>query len=929
MTLPRNSHSLEDVAIIGMSGRFPGARNLAEFWDNLHNGVESISFFSEEEVANAGTSPAVAKHPDFINAGGVLEDVDLFDASFFGFSPREAETLDPQQRLLLESAWQALEDAGYDPGTYKGSIGIYAGGVLSSYLFNILSNREHRELVSDFQIFTSNDKDHLTTRVSYKLNLKGPSITVQTACSTSLVAVAMACQSLVAYQCDMVLAGGVAVRVPQKAGYIHQEGMIFSRDGHSRPFDAEASGTVFSNGVGVVVLKRLADAIADRDFIHAVIKGSAINNDGSLKVGYIAPSLDAQAEVIAMAQAVAEVDPRTITYIEAHGPATRLGDPIEVAALTKAFGARKDDEKWCALGSLKSNLGSLDAAAGVAGLIKTVLALENKLIPASINFRRPNPLIDFANSPLYVNTELAEWKSGPTPRRAGVSSFGMGGTNAHLVVEEAPKLESAASHRSRHLLLLSARSRPALEAATAGFSAYLKQHDDLNPADLAYTCQVGRRAFSHRRALVYGELSDAARELESVDEGRVLTATKSAGERSIAFMFPGEEATHVNMGLGLYRAEPTFRKHVDDCSELLRTHLGFDLRDALYPPDSHQPAATRSLEQTEIAQPALFIVEYALAQLWMEWGVRPQTMIGHGIGEYVAACLAGVFSLEDALFLVSQRARLVQRLPRGSMLEVHLSEEEFQPLVAKIPLRPPQIPYMSNVTGTWITTESATDPAYWAKHLSSSVMFSEGVGCLLNASHRILLEVGPGRTLSTLAQRHSAKTDNHLVLSSLGPLENGTSDADYMLNSLGRLWVQGTEIDWHGFWRHESRYRVPLPTYPFERKRYWIESQGQPEIPGHGPKPIPAMEAVTKKEGIADAAPTDDIELAIAQMWQKLLGIKQPGVYDNFFELGGDSLLGTRLLSWLRSSFRVQLPLQSLLEVPTVAGMAQRIRALR
>ena len=915
MTRQHNSYSLEDVAIVGMSGRFPGARNLAEFWDNLRNGVESIRFFSEEEVASAGTSLAVAKHPDFVNAGGVLEDVELFDASFFGFSPREAETLDPQQRLLLESAWQALEDAGYDPGTYRGSIGVYAGGVSSSYLFNILSNREHRELVGDFQVFTSNDKDHLTTRVSYKLNLKGPSITVQTACSTSLVAVAMACQSLVAYQCDMVLAGGVAVRVPQKAGYLHQEGMVFSRDGHSRPFDAEASGTVFSNGVGVVVLKRLADAIADRDFIHAVIKGSAINNDGSLKVGYIAPSLDAQAEVIAMAQAIAEVDPRTITYVEAHGPATRLGDPIEVAALTKAFGAKKDDKKWCAIGSLKSNLGSLDAAAGVAGLIKTVLALENKLIPPSINFSRPNPIIDFANSPFYVNTELSEWKGGSTPRRAGVSSFGMGGTNAHLVVEEAPARGNNDSRRFRHLLLLSARSKPALETATAGFAAHLKQHDDLNPADVAYTCQVGRRAFSQRRALVYGELSDVVRNLESLDGGRVHTATKAAEERSIAFMFPGQDALHVNMGLGLYLTEPTFRKHVDDGSALVKAHLEFDLRDALFPPGGHEQEAIHRLEQTEVAQPALFVVAYALAQLWMEWGVRPQTMIGHGVGEYVAACLAGVFSFEDALFLLTQRGRLMQKLPHGSMLEVSLSEQELQPLLtseldvavinhpnscvvsglseavqrlmtrveqtgvechavhaahafhsrmmepirenfatlmAAVPRHPPQIPYMSNVTGTWITAESATDPAYWGAHLRRTVRFSQGMGCLLNASHRVLLEVGPGQTLSALAQRHSAKTDVHVVLSSLGHFENRTSDADCLLNTLGRLWVQGTEIDWSGFWRHESRNRVPLPTYPFERKRYWINAQGPPEIPGHGPKPVPSKEGVNRKQGVAD-----------------------------------------------------------------------------
>ena len=903
MTRRHTSQSLDDIAIVGMSGRFPGARNLLQFWDNLRNGVESISFFSEPELASAGIGSAVTRHPDFVNAGGTLDGIELFDAPFFGFTPREAETLDPQQRLLLECAWEALEDAACDPDTYKGAIGVYAGGVLSSYLFNLLSNREHRELVGDFQVFTGNDKDHLTTRISYKLNLKGPSVTVQTACSTSLVAVVMACQSLVTYQCDMALAGGVSIRVPQIAGYIHQEGMIFSRDGHCRPFDTEASGTLFSNGVGLVVLKRLAEALADGDFIHAVIKGSAINNDGSLKVGYTAPSLDAQAEVIAMAQAVAGVDPRTITYVEAHGTATPLGDPIEIAALTKAFrvekGAEEEKEKFCAIGSVKSNLGHLDAAAGVAGLIKTVLSLENKLIPPSINFIQPNPVINFVSSPFYVNTQLSEWKSGPTPRRAGVSSFGIGGTNAHVVLEEAPTSESKSSSRPSHLVLLSARSKAALQAATAGFAVHLNQHPELNPADVAYTCQVGRRAFNQRRVLVYSDLSDAAAALESLDERRVLTASKSPGEHSIAFMFPGQGAQHVNMGAGLYRSDTTFRQYVDDCSELLRPRLQFDLREVLYPADGQEQQAALRLEQTEVAQPALFVIEYALAKLWMEWGVRPQTMIGHSIGEYVAACLAGVFSLEDALFLVAERGRLMQRLPRGSMLAVPLPEQDVQSLldsdlevaainhpnscvvsgptglieelksriaqtgvecrnvrtshafhsrmmdpilepftavVAKMSLRPPKIPYISNVTGAWITPDQATDPAYWAAHLRRTVLFSQGMGYLVNASNRVLLEVGPGRTLAALAQRHSSKTVDHVVLSSLGHADKQVSDQDCLLSTLGRLWLLGTEIDWRGFWRHERRYRVPLPTYPFERKPYWVDLQAPPEIPGHGPR---------------------------------------------------------------------------------------------
>jgi acyl transferase domain-containing protein len=883
-----------------MSGRFPGARNLEDFWQNLRNGVESISFFSPQELAAAGVSPAISNHPDFVNAGGILDGIELFDASFFGFSPREAEILDPQQRLLLECAWQALEDSGYDPDRYEGAIGVYAGGILSSYLFNLLSNREHREIAGDFQVFTGNDKDHLSTRVSYKLNLKGPSVTVQTACSTSLVAVAMACQSLATYQCDMALAGGVAVRVPQKAGYIHQEGMIFSRDGHCRPFDAGASGTIFSNGVGLVVLKRLADALADRDFIYALIKGSAVNNDGSLKVGYTAPGLDAQAEVIAMAHAIAEVDPATISYVEAHGTATPLGDPIEIAALSKAFKSGKNHKKSCALGSIKSNLGHLDAAAGVAGLIKTALCLRYGLIPPSINFQRPNPVINFADGPFYVNTQLMPWQNGSVPRRAGVSSFGIGGTNAHVVLEEAPPNGSSLSRRSSHLLLLSARSNSALEAMTASFATYLRKKNDLNPADVAYTCQVGRRAFNRRRVLVYHELADAVAALEPVDGQRVLTASKPVGECSIAFMFPGQGAQRVNMGLGLYRSEPTFRKHIDDCSESLKNRLGFDLRGILYPPAGDEEEAAFLLEQTAAAQPALFVVEYALAKLWMEWGVRPQIMIGHSIGEYVAACVAGVLALEDTLLLVTERGRLMQRLSRGSMLAVPLPErevralldadldvaainhpdscvvsgptepmekfkarlnetgvecrhlhtshafhsrmmdpilEEFTSLVATVPRHAPQIPYLSNVTGTWITTEHATDPAYWARHLRRTVLFSQGVAALLNACNRTLLEVGPGRTLTTLVRRHPGRTNEHVVFASLGGLETHDSDADGMLNGLGRLWLLGTKVDWAAFWRHESRNRVPLPTYPFERKSYWIEPCGEPEIPGHGPRP--------------------------------------------------------------------------------------------
>jgi acyl transferase domain-containing protein len=876
------------IAVIGMSGRFPGARDLGEFWDNLRNGVESVSRFSEEELADSCVTAETRSNPNFVNAGGVLDGIDLFDAPFFGLSPREAETLDPQQRLFLECAWNALEDAGYDPERYEGSIAVFGGGVMSSYLFNILANPKHRKLVGDFQVFTGNDKDHLTTRVSYKLNLKGPSVTVQTACSTSLVAVAMACQSLLDYQCDMALAGGVAIRVPQKAGYLHQEGMLFSRDGHCRPFDAEASGTFFSNGVGLVALKRLADAVADGDHIQAVIKGAAINNDGSLKVGYTAPSLDAQAEVIATALAMAEVSPETVTYIEAHGTATPLGDPIEIAALTKAFRAGTSKRNFCAIGSVKSNFGHLDAAAGIAGFIKAVLSLNHRSIPPSLNYNRANPVIDFAGSPFYVNTRLSEWPNGSVPRRAGVSSFGIGGTNAHVVLEESPARPGHGSLRSHHLLILSARSEKALQVATENLAADLRKNPDVNLADVAYTLQVGRKAFRHRRMVVVEDGCDTARIFEPTEPRRPLTRVKSSAEQSIVFTFPGQGAQQVNMGRDVYRAEGVFRDCVDLCSQLLYSRLGFDLIDVLYPRAESVAGAEAQMHQTEVAQPALFVIEYALAQLWMRWGVRPQTMIGHSIGEYVAACLAGVFSLEDCLRLVAERGRLVQKLPHGAMLVVPLAADalrswlvpdleiaainepsscvlsgrieaideiqskfaaqglecrrlhtshafhsgimepilgEFAALVASVERRRPTIPFVSNVTGTWITDDQAIDPGYWSNHLRRTVRFAEGLACLMRVPDRVLLEVGPGQMLSALALRQPQKMPEHLILPSLRRPDQTTSDAACLQNAVGRLWLRGIEIGWTSFRKDEPRYRVPLPTYPFERKRYWVHPE--------------------------------------------------------------------------------------------------------
>ncbi|MCA9970365.1 MAG: type I polyketide synthase, partial [Anaerolineales bacterium] len=576
---------IEGIAIVGMAGRFPQAKDLAAFWQNLCAGVEATTTFTDDELEAAGVPAAQFSQPTYVRSKAILEEPAMFDAAFFGLSPREAEVIDPQHRIFLESAWEALEDAGYDPEAFDGAIGVYAGSSMNTYLLdNLASNPDILAIIGEYQAMLGNDKDFLPTRVSYKLNLTGPSVNVQTACSTSLVAVAMACQSLLSFQCDMALAGGVSVMFPQHKGYVYREGGILSPDGHCRTFDQDAQGMYPGQGVGIVVLRRLEDALADGDHIYAVIRGSAINNDGALKVGYTAPSVDGQAEVIGMAQALAEVEPESIGYVEAHGTATPLGDPIEIAGLSKAFRAETDATGFCAIGSVKTNIGHLDAAAGVAGLIKTALALKHRQIPPSLNYTAPNPKIDFESSPFYVNTALAEWPTGETPRRAGVSSFGIGGTNAHVVLEEAPVVEGeAGGERPFHLLPLSARSETALQAATERLAAHLAAHPEQPLADVAYTLQVGRRAFAQRRIVAARDHADAVTALRGLTAGRVFDGRSEATEAPpVVFMFSGQGSQYVGMGRGLYEHEPVFRAEVDRCAEFLKPHLGLDLREVMW-----------------------------------------------------------------------------------------------------------------------------------------------------------------------------------------------------------------------------------------------------------------------------------------------------------------------------------------------------------
>lgn len=876
--------ALDGIAIIGLAGRFPGANTIEAFWHNLCEGVESIQTFSDAELLAAGVDPQVLAQPNYVKAGAPLDGIEYFDAAFFGFNPREAAVMDPQQRLFVECAWEALERAGYNSATYSSRIGTFAGIGWGSYFLNhIAANPDLMASVTGYQTLLGNEKDFISTRTAYLLNLTGPSITVQTACSTSLVATHLACHSLLSYQCDMALAGGAAIALPQ-AGYLYESGGILSPDGHCRAFDAQAQGTVAGSGIGLVVLKRLEDALADGDQIYAVIKGSAVNNDGALKVGFTAPSVTGQAEAIAEALAFAEIDPDTIQYVETHGTGTALGDPIEISALTQVFRAQTDRQQFCAIGSVKTNVGHLDTASGVTSLIKTTLALHHAQIPPSLHFEQPNPQIDLANSPFYVNAKLQEWPQTATPCRAGVSSFGMGGTNAHLVLEAAPPRQPSGPSRPWQLLVLSAKTPTALEQATQNLTNHLQQQHTVNLADVAYTLQVGRRVFDYRRMVVCQTVEEAIAALQAPTAPPVLTHQQPDISRSVAFLFPGQGSQYVNMGRELYASEPIFQTWIDRCATLLQPHLGLDLRSLLYPAPGEEAPAKKRLQETAIAQPALFTVEYALAQLWMHWGLQPDVMLGHSIGEYVAACLSGVFSLEDALLLVVQRGQLMQSLPPGAMLAVSLAAaavtpwlsaevtlaainapqlcvvagpetaiqalqtqleqqgiscqrlhtshafhspmmepvlQPFQELVAQVQRQTPQKLWISNVTGTWITPADAINPRYWTQHLRQPVRFAEGFTTLLQEPNRVFLEVGPGRTLSTLARQFPAA--GPVVLSSLRHPKDDPSDEAFLLNMIGRLWLAGVALDWSQFYSHEQRQRVCLPTYPFERQRYWIE----------------------------------------------------------------------------------------------------------
>ncbi|MDX8141261.1 type I polyketide synthase [Lentzea sp. BCCO 10_0061] len=942
-----------EIAVVGMAGRFPGSSTVDEFWANVLAGEAGVRRFTDEELDAAGVSAERRAEPGFVPMGGALDGIEYFDAKLFGYSPRDAAVLDPQQRVFLECAWHALEHAGHLGGGQD--VGVYASASIDTYLLRHLwNNPAVPGGLQPLDLLLANDKDTLASRVAYHLDLTGPAITVQTACSSSLVTIHVACQALLGRDCDIALAGGVSIRPPVHEGYQHTEGGILAADGRCLPFDADAHGVVAGNGVAAVVLRRLEDAMADGDTIYAVVKGTAVNNDGADKVGFTAPSVNGQARVIRAAHDLSEVDSSTIGYVEAHGTATPLGDPIEVAALTQAF---VSPPEACALGSVKALIGHLDAAAGVAGFVKAALAVQNGVVPPSPYFTAPNPETGLENSPFFVNREPLPWP-GSGPRRAGVSGFGMGGTNAHAVLEEPPSPEPMPPSRSRHLLVLSAASEKSLEESREQLAEHLATGGH-ELADVSHTLRTGRRVLRHRMAAVVGGGESTAHAATALSEAW----TGSGDRRDTVFLFPGQGSQYAGMASQLADEEPVFRAALDECAAL----LPFDLNEVLADADR--------LTRTKYTQPALFAVEYSLAKLWEHWGVRPSAMLGHSVGEYVAACLAGVFSLEDALKLVTARGELMDALPAGAMLSVPLGADdlvlpqdvclaasnapnmstvagtfeaierfeaelsvtsrrlhtshafhssmidpmlgEFAALVSQVELREPRIPFISNVSGTWITAQEATEPGYWARHARAAVRFSEGLRAMLADGPVNVLEVGPGNVLTTLARQHDLA--GSAAFGSLRHPREDKHDLDTMLAAAGRLWIAGAEVDLGALTADERRRRVPLPQYPFERARHWVD------LPGTTPREIEVIEVLPQT---ADTAVGGDLAV-ITGIWQELLGIARIGPNDDYFELGGHSLLATQILARITAELGVGLPAAAIFEAPTPSKLAARIDQLR
>ncbi|MFZ0905224.1 MAG: beta-ketoacyl synthase N-terminal-like domain-containing protein [Mycobacterium sp.] len=982
------------IAVVGMAARLPGANTLSAFWDNLRRGEESIVTLSEDDLLAEGIPEKALANHAYVRRAALVDGIDEFDADFFGFTPQVARSTDPQHRLFLQTAWHAIEDAGYDPANIEGSVGVYATSTTSGYLLhNIMSNHDPNVVMGQGITFDmvnlslQNDKDYLATKVAHAFNLRGPALSVQTACSSALVAVHLACQSILNGECEMALAGGASLRIPHHVGYWYAPGSMVSPTGHCRPFDVRSDGTIFGSGVGVVVLKALQDAVDDGDRIHAVIRGSALNNDGATKMTYAAPNAAGQADVIAEAQAIADVDSSTVSYIETHGTGTPLGDPIEIEGLRQAFEVSEETRSGpCYVGSVKSNIGHLESAAGIASLIKAILCLKHRAIPATLHYTSPNPELHLDRGPFAVRSEYGRWEWDGV-LRAGVSSFGVGGTNAHVVLEEAPTVPVSIPKPGPQVLLMSARSNDALQQSRSALAAELSGADEVSLPDVAHTL-TRRRKENIRMAAIVTDRHDAVAVLEAAENDNVFVGEfAQSGDNSerVVFLFPGQGAQHIGMARGLYDSEPVFAEHFDECAAGFGDELSVDLRAEIF------EGTARNLERTDRTQPALFTVEYALAKLVESYGVRPAAMAGHSIGEYVAGTIAGVFDIDTAIKVVSMRARLMHAAPRGVMVAVALSPDavaehltgdvdvaavnepggcvvagseesirrfndrltekgivarrvrtshafhsrlmdsmipEFTGFLSRQTLREPQIPLLSNVTGTWLAASEAINPATWARQVRSTVRFSDEVDVLLADPHRILVEVGPGGTLTASATRHTRWSSGHSAVRLMRHHAQNRADRDAFLLALGQLWAAGVDVDWAPLRGGQPAHLVTLPGYPFERQRHWVE---------HRATSWAADAAVTN--GAAGSAPggTADathaakngkspMEATLQRIWGQCLGLSSVDRKANFFELGGDSLVAISV-AMTASNEGLDLTPQDLYDNQTIAALAKALTA--
>ena len=984
---------MADIAIVGMAARLPGAPNIAAFWSNLCAGIDSVRDISEEELQLSGIHPSIWNRENYVRKAAFPGNVEFFDAHFFGFAPGEAAIIDPQHRLLLECAHEALEDAGQDPNRFPGSIAVFAGCALNTYLLtHLMGFPDLLHKIDMVQLNLASSPDFLATRISYKLGLKGVSHTVQCACSTSLVAIHLACQSLLTGESDMALAGGAALNFHLRHGYSQVTGGMFSARGTCRAFDNEADGTVFGNGAGMVVLKRYEDASRDRDQIYAIVKGSAVNNDGASKVGYTAPSVEGQSLVIAEAISNAGISPADIGYVETHGTGTPLGDPIEIEALARAYPIGTGNGHCCLIGSVKTNIGHLDCAAGVTGFIKTAQILKHGRIPPSLHFETPNPHIPFDGTPFQVNTELRDWLDLRPRRLASVSAFGVGGTNAHVVLEAASPSGSDRPFEASHLLLHSALTEPALDGMVAQMNAHLVGLGPGAIGDAAFTLATGRRQFPWRHAQVITATPGSGFEIVATHRS---SGNAPAAPPPLIFMFPGQGSQNLTMGQELYKTEPVFRETFETCLDLLSPHMDRDPRTLTH---MSAPVADRErlLQSTEYAQPLLFAFEYALARLWISWGVKPELMIGHSLGEYVAACIGGTLGLEDALKLISLRGQLMQTTEPGAMLSVPFGAaeaasftgeaislaavnspsqcvfsgsesaieslhqrleadgiharrlavsrafhsslmdpilERFHECLKTISLNPPQMPWMSNLTGAPITAAQAVDPAYWVDHLRSTVRFYDNMRDAQAGPYAIFLEVGPQRVLQQLASRLPLSTKNHIAISSIS---SEMTEYVSLLSTLGALWIRGVPVDWSSVYEKKDRCRASLPTYPFERQRCWVERPGSgaiadsdtqaphsetPRIPvSRGPIPITLHNR--PRLSTPYVAPSTPTQIRLVSVLEPVFGIAPIGIRDNFFSLGADSLMSVAVVSQLKEHYGVQLTAVHLYEALDIASLA-------